>query len=146
MLEFFVVLPLNIDDDDKRDPFIFQWLSLTPDRDIDNPHNLQYILVPSVVHTELEQYVIVYFQMPLFFTNFNFRISPKHFIFWYRRGQSSVGYEHSHEWGCNDKGPRWVWGEGITLLGQLKIKYVHGINNRPIAKIRKRKRGILHVS
>ena len=92
MLEFFVVLPLNIDDDDKHDPFIFQvckfksglgyqWLSLTPDRDIDNPHNLQYILVPSVVHTELERYVIVSFQMTLFFTNFNFRTSPKYFYF-----------------------------------------------------------------
>ena len=91
MLEFFVVLQLNIDDDDKRDPFIFQvckfksglgyqWLSLTPDRDIDNPTTFN-ILVPSVVHTELERYVIVYFQMPQFFTNFNFRTSPKYFYF-----------------------------------------------------------------
>ena len=33
MLEFFVVLPLNIDDDDKRDPFIFQVVNLNQDSD-----------------------------------------------------------------------------------------------------------------
>ena len=88
MLEFFVVLPLNIDDDDKRDPFIF--VNLNQDSDISFHSHLTVtlttpitfnILLPSVVHTELERYVIVYFQMPLIFTNFNFRTSPKHFYF-----------------------------------------------------------------
>ena len=89
MLEFFVVLPLNIDDDDKRNPFIF--VNLNQDSDISDFHShltvtlttpiTFNILLPSVVHTELERYVIVYFQMPLFFTNFNFRTSPKYFYF-----------------------------------------------------------------
>ena len=90
MLEFFVVLPLNIDDDDKRDPFIFQVVNLNQDSDDISFHShltvtlttpiTFNILLPSVVHTELERYVIVYFQMPLFFTNFNFRTSLKHFM------------------------------------------------------------------